>query len=78
MHIRRNGHIGLIVLDHPERHNAISTEMWRGLLNAATELAEDTEIRAVLLQGEGERVLLRGQISVSSTTKNRQLSESRI
>jgi len=60
VHIRRNGHIGLIVLDHPERHNAISTEMWQGLLNAATELAEDTEIRAVLLQGEGERAFAAG------------------
>ena len=69
VHIRRDGHIGLIVLDHPERHNAISSEMWQGLLDAATELAGDTEIRAVLLRGEGERALLLVQISVNSTTR---------
>ena len=60
VHIRRDGHIGLIVLDHPERHNAISSEMWQGLLDAATELAGDTEIRAVLLRGEGERAFAAG------------------
>ena len=69
VHIRRDGHIGLIVLDHPERHNAISSEMWQGLLDAATELAGDTEIRAVLLRGEGEQALLLVPISVNSTTR---------
>ena len=60
MHIRRDGHIGLIILDHPERHNAISSEMWQGLLDAATELAGDPEVRAVLLRGEGERAFAAG------------------
>ena len=60
VHIRREGHIGSIVLDHPERHNAISTEMWQGLLEAANDLAEDEEIRVVLIRGEGERAFAAG------------------
>ena len=49
--ILKNGHVGQILLDHPERHNAISTEMWQGLLDAALELGGDSEIRVVLLRG---------------------------
>ena len=60
VHIRREGHIGSIILDHPERHNAISTDMWQGLLEAANDLADDEEIRVVLLRGEGERAFAAG------------------
>jgi enoyl-CoA hydratase len=60
IHIRRDGHIGVIVLDHSERHNAISTEMWQGLLDSATELASDQEIRAVLIRGEGDKAFAAG------------------
>ncbi|MDG2023968.1 MAG: enoyl-CoA hydratase [Actinomycetota bacterium] len=60
IHIRRDGHIGVIVLDHAERHNAISAEMWQGLLDSATELAADQEIRAVLIRGEGTKAFAAG------------------
>ena len=60
VHIRREDHIGIIVLDHPERHNAISSDMWQGLLDSATELAGDPEIRVVLLRGEGDKAFAAG------------------
>lgn len=60
IHIRREGHIGVIVLDHSERHNAISADMWQGLLDSATELASDREIRAVLIRGEGNKAFAAG------------------
>ena len=55
-----NGHVGQILLDHPERHNAISTEMWQGLLDAALELGGDSEIRVVLLRGAGQKAFAAG------------------
>ena len=58
--ILKNGHVGQILLDHPERHNAISTEMWQGLLDAALELGGDSEIRAVLLRGAGQKAFAAG------------------
>ena len=60
VHLRREDHIGVIVLDHSERHNAISSEMWQGLLDSATELARDQEIRAVLIRGEGDKAFAAG------------------
>ncbi len=60
VHIQREDQIGVIVLDHPERHNAISSAMWQGLLDAATEFASDENIRAVLLRGEGDRAFAAG------------------
>ena len=60
VHIQRDGHIGFIILDHPERHNAISTDMWQGLLDSANELAADEQIRAVLLRGEGDKAFAAG------------------
>ena len=69
VHTRREGHIGSIILDHPERHNAISTDMWQGLLEAANDLADDEEIRVVLLRGEGVNgLLLLALISANSLT----------
>ena len=60
VHIQRDGETGTILLDHSERHNAISSDMWQGLLDAATELADDRTIRAVLLRGKGDRAFAAG------------------
>lgn len=60
VHTLIDGPIGTIVLDHPERHNAISAHMWRGLLDAARTLAEDDTIRVVVLRGAGERAFAAG------------------
>ncbi|MBA52779.1 MAG: enoyl-CoA hydratase [Acidimicrobiaceae bacterium] len=60
VHIQRDGHIGFIILDHPERHNAISTDMWQGLLDSANELAADEQIRVVLIRGEGDKAFAAG------------------
>jgi enoyl-CoA hydratase len=60
VHILRDGPVGTIALDHPERRNAISADMWRGLLDAATELGNDDSIRAVILRGAGEKAFAAG------------------
>ncbi len=60
VHLERNGHIGRIVLDHPERHNAISAQMWGGITAAANELEADQEIRVVVIRGAGERAFAAG------------------
>jgi enoyl-CoA hydratase/carnithine racemase len=60
MHVERDDHVGTIVLDHPERHNAISSDMWRGLLDAATDLTEDDTVRVVVLRGAGQKAFAAG------------------
>jgi enoyl-CoA hydratase/carnithine racemase len=49
-----------MVFDHPERRNAISVEMWREIPDAARALAEDDEVRVVVLRGAGETAFVSG------------------
>ncbi len=60
VHLERDGHVGRIILDHPERHNAISAQMWDGITAAATELENDHDIRAAVIRGAGERAFAAG------------------
>ena len=60
VHLECDGHVGRIILDHPERHNAISAQMWDGITAAATELENDHEIRVVVIRGAGERAFAAG------------------
>src|SRR6185295_13652102 len=61
--VERDDHdprLGWIVFDHPERRNAISVEMWRQIPLAAQELAEDAQVRVVILRGAGEAAFVAG------------------
>ena len=49
----KEGAIGWIVFDHPERRNALSDTMWSQLARAARSFAEDDEVRVVILRGAG-------------------------
>lgn len=54
IHVEKEGPLGWLVFDHPERRNAISSEMWAAIPGAARDLDEDSEIRVVILRGAGE------------------------
>lgn len=56
----KEGRIGWIVFDHPERRNAISVGMWRQLPDAAKELEADDEVRVAILRGAGEVAFVSG------------------
>ena len=56
----RDGALGWIVFDQPERRNAISVEMWRQIPEAVAELAADDAVRVVVLRGEGEVAFVSG------------------
>ncbi len=47
------GKIAHIIFNKPERHNAMSLDMWQRLADVMTELALDAEIRVVVLSGAG-------------------------
>jgi enoyl-CoA hydratase/carnithine racemase len=51
--IERDGQIALITMDRPEKRNALSLQMMRELDAALTELAQDSQTRAIVLRGEG-------------------------
>jgi len=51
--IERHGAVAHLVLDRPERLNALTPEMMEQLSDATLSLQKDGAVRAVLLRGEG-------------------------
>ena len=51
-----------VVLNRPDRRNALSPDMTRGLVDAARRAAEDAEVRAVLLKGAGGTFCVGGDV----------------
>lgn len=58
--IERDGAIGWILFDHPERRNAITLEMWQAIPQAARALERDPEVRVVILRGAGDVAFVSG------------------
>ena len=52
--------VGKVVLDRPHRMNTISEELLDELADAVDELAEDDEVRALLVVGEGDKAFSAG------------------
>ena len=50
----REGHLGVITLNRPERRNALSLELMRELIGALDEFGSDATIRAVILAASGK------------------------
>ena len=57
---QRDGDIATVVLDHPERLNALNLDMWRGLGQVFTQLAAEPALRCIVLRGAGERAFSAG------------------
>ena len=53
LRVERDGPIGRMLFDNPERRNAISSDMWRAIPPAMAEFDADSEIRCIVLRGEG-------------------------
>ena len=54
------GQLGWILIDHPERRNAISAAMWGALAEAAEKLDADPSVRVIVLRGAGELAFVSG------------------
>lgn len=54
------GHVAEVVLDRPQAHNALSTEMARQLAAATGALAADRTVRAVVLSSASDRAFCVG------------------
>ncbi len=56
---KENG-IGWIVFNNPARHNAVSLEMWQALPLVLEAYSRDSEVRVIILKGEGEKAFVAG------------------
>lgn len=58
--IDKQGSLGFLIFDQPERRNAISAEMWKQIPQAAEELQRDANVRVIILRGQGDVAFVSG------------------
>ena len=52
--------IGTLILNQPNKRNAISFEMWRDFPKAMAELEADADVRVIVLRGAGDKAFSAG------------------
>src|SRR5260221_2560063 len=57
---RKDGPIGSMIFNNPERHNATSLEMWEAANEILQDFASDASIRVVVLSGAGGKAFVSG------------------
>jgi len=57
---RKEGRVGTMIFNNPERHNAVSLEMWQAAARILDDFAKDAEIRAVILAGAWGKAFVSG------------------
>ena len=58
--VRKSGRIGYLGLNQPEKHNAISYEMWTGLVEIIDDFESDDDIHLIIIYGEGGKAFSSG------------------
>ncbi|MEM7259535.1 MAG: enoyl-CoA hydratase-related protein [Pseudomonadota bacterium] len=53
-------HIGYLVINNADRHNAISLAMWSAAADALAVMATDTQVRALVVTGAGGKAFASG------------------
>ena len=61
--LEKDGAIGWIVFNQPEKRNAVSQEMWQAMAEYVEEIEKDDAIRVVILRGAGEHFVSGADIS---------------
>ena len=56
----RAGAVAWIVFNNPERHNAVSLDMWQGAFDALTGYKADPTIRLIGITGAGDKAFISG------------------
>jgi enoyl-CoA hydratase len=57
---RKEGRVGYMIFNNPERHNAVSLDMWEAASRIMDDFAKDDEIRAVVVTGAGGKAFVSG------------------
>jgi enoyl-CoA hydratase len=70
LRVERDGPVGRLVLDNPERRNAIGADMWRAIPQAIAGFNADPSIRCIVIRGEGTQAFAAGA-DISEFEKNR-------
>ena len=57
---RKEGRTGIVTFNNPERHNAMSLDMWEATVHHLNEYAKDPEVRVLVLTGAGGKAFVSG------------------
>jgi enoyl-CoA hydratase len=57
---RKDGGVGYLTFNNPERHNAVSLEMWEAASGFLEDFKNDKNIRVVVLSGAGGKAFVSG------------------
>ena len=75
IHVAHEQHISVVTIDDAERYNAMSLSMWIDLKQAFDKIEGDTQVRAVILRGAGDKAFVSGaNISEFETQRNSEAS----
>jgi enoyl-CoA hydratase/carnithine racemase len=58
--MQKEGPLGWIIFNQPEKRNAVSQEMWAAVPGYVEDLTNDPEIRVVILRGAGDQSFISG------------------
>ena len=57
---RKEAGVGFVTFNNPERHNAVSLEMWEATMGVLGKFADDDEVGVVVLTGAGGKAFVSG------------------
>jgi enoyl-CoA hydratase len=57
---RKEGRVGYMIFNNPERHNAVSLEMWATAADILKKFATDDDVRVLVITGAGEKAFISG------------------
>jgi enoyl-CoA hydratase/carnithine racemase len=60
LYLQKETPLGWIVFNRPKMRNAVSLEMWQILPELIEEVAEDNDIRVLIIRGKGEDAFISG------------------
>ena len=75
MIVRKEGGIGWMIFNQPEKHNAVSYDMWIAVPRIISAFEADPDVRVIVVSGAGERAFVSGA-DISEFDKKRSSADS--
>jgi enoyl-CoA hydratase/carnithine racemase len=71
---RKDGAVGWLIFNNPERRNAVSVDMWEAIPQVIAQYEADPEVRVIVLAGAGDKAFVSGA-DISQFEKQRSGAE---
>ncbi|MEW6451888.1 enoyl-CoA hydratase [Leptospira sp. severe_002] len=60
MQMKKEGRVGYVIYNNPERHNAVSLDMWEAAVAILDEYRDDKDVSVVVVTGAGGKAFVSG------------------